>query len=409
MSTLNITRSLVSATNPTEDQFDTIRDELLAYFNGTELEATNIADGGMLYTSLTLAADDDPLLWEDSDSRLEYVSATNNFLIRCNTGEIVFQNKIGTTSAESLRMETTGALTIGAGGIPKIGQGNSSTAMDLVHALARYRKPRLEYTDDDIITIENNTGTSGQTVLFQRDQVTAVVDRTLSLAVEANGYAGAHTGAAVSGRKVALARATNTWYYIYGVQVQGGDDIGGNSIMVADTTSPVQANCAGLDTAYGAGKWVYLGIIRNGYNDGTNTNIIVPFQYDEYGELRFTKTTSQASDGMGIVLASATASTDLDYAMAFGTGAAEIPVVALRGTLMGYRSGYGFEMYYIDDSTAEVHALNTNYQHTSGESQLTATAVLDIPFMNSYTIRLKIGSTSTTNKIRLAALVDHYV
>jgi hypothetical protein len=179
--------------------------------------------------------------------------------------------------------------------------------------------------------------------------------------------------------------------------------------MVADTTSPVQANVDTLNTAYGSAKWVYLGIIRNGYNDGVSTNVVVPFVYDGYGNLRFT-TTTETGKGYGIRFLSASSSSNQTYTLTFGTGATDLPVVATRGTFVGYRPDC-FTLDYVSVASGEIQAQGTccESHDSDASSPPTAAILLEVPFINGYKIILRVGSGVKENKIYLSGLVDHYV
>lgn len=409
MSFLSVTRSLTSGTNPTETQLDTMRTDLLNYFNGTVMDENNIATGGMLFTTLSKALDNASMKWTSSHALIKYISATSLLQIENTLGNIVFSNYNSSETDTLTFSSSTGNLTLASGGLLKAGQGQGSLSADVTWLLARYRKPRLEYTDANTVTSENNTGTASETILVLRDRLTTMVDRTMSLASTANGYDAADSGAAVSGIRDGLARANNTWYYVYGVLVQyGTDNDGSKSIMVADTTSPVQANCSTLDSRFGAGKWVYLGVIRNGYNDGINPNIIVAFIYDEYGTMRFTSTTEDGK-GNGLLLASAnSSSSSLEYTLTFGTGASDLPVTATRVTFTGYRSTYQFFLRYIVVATSEVHAVSSSLDY-GGTATGGAVIQLDVPPISGYKVTLYIASNSTNQRIMLAGVTDHYV
>jgi hypothetical protein len=409
MSLLSVTRSLVSMTNPTEAQFDTMRTGLLNYFNAASMTEANIATGGMVYTSLSKALDDAVMKWTSSAAKVYYISGSSTFQVENTLGAVVWYNTVASVTTESLRLATTGKLTIGSGGLLKINTSLGSQAADTQWLFSRYRKPRLEYVDANIVQTNDNGPNASETLLLLRDRLSKIKDTTLSLAATANGYDAAHVGASVSGIRSGLARATNTWYYVYGALVQGGTDNDGiNAVMVADTTTPVQANCATLDTRYGAGKWVYLGLIRNGYNDGVNTNVIVPFVYDGYGTLRFT-TTTESELGLGVRLTSSASSADLVYTLTFGVGASDLPVVATRGVFTGYRSTDGFQLDYVNVASGEIQAAMTCCEDTDAAAAERALVHLAVPFINGYKVVVRVGFNSTTNRIHLAELVDHYV
>lgn len=407
MSALSVTRTLVSFTNPEEDQFDDMRDELLAFFNGTSLDSTNFAAAGQKYSKLSKALDNVNMKFTDSDALIGYVSATPTFKIENAIGDIVFRNT-NAAEAESLRLSDAGTLTLGSGGLVKAGQGVGSQAVDTMWLFSKYRKPRLEYTSADIVTAENNTSTSDQTIILIRDRLCTLIDRTLSLAATANGYESDDTGAAVSGLETGVARTVNNWYYVYAVRVQYGDDANGtNAILVASQTSPIQANTATLNTEFGTGTWVYMGLIRNGYNDGVNTNIIVPFQYDEYGMLWF-RTTTETGKGNGVRLATATgSSSDLTYTIAFGVGAAQIPAICTRAVFTGYRSSSSFTLDYESNVTGETNLTQCNCDNSDANTE--SCVNLEVPLISGYILAVRVGTDSTNNRIMLAAVVDHYV
>lgn len=406
MSFLAVTRSLISMTNPTEAEFDTMRTGLLNYFNAGSMTEANVAAGGMVYTSLGVAVDDVGMNWTAAVAYIIFVSATPTFKIDNTLGDIVFENTL-ISEVESLRISSTGTLTIGTGGNLQLNTSVGSQAVSTSWLLARYRKPKLDYVDANIVTVSTNSPNASETIILMRDRLCTVIDTTMSLSVAANGYASGDTGAAVSGLQNDLTRTANRWYYVYAVQVQfGTDNDGTKAILVATTTSPVQANAATLDTEFGSAKWVYLGVIRNGYNDGVTTNSILPFSYDGYGNLRFT-TTTETGQGQGLRLASSSSSSDLEYTLTFGVGASDLPVVATRGVFTGFRSADAFPMNYMNIASGDIYA-QTTCLADSDTTNVIAAIHLDVPFIDGFKVRVVVGASSTTNKIRLASLVDHY-
>jgi hypothetical protein len=276
--------------------------------------------------------------------------------------------------------------------------------------LARYRKPRLVYSDSDIVTVEVNSPDASETLVCMRDRLCTIVDRTCSIAVDANGETSGDTGAAVSGRAAGIARTANRWYYIYCVRVQYGTNADGNSaILVAHTTSPEAANIATLNTAFGTGEWVYMGVIRNGYNDGTNTNIIVPFIYDEQGYLRFTQGTVD-NEGPGVTLAVDAGSTsNLSYDLVIGNAAAAtIPAVATRVIFTGFREAYGFELHYREIASLENLMIAGGCYHVSELGTLVPCVWMEVPLITGYRLVVVMGNVSTKKRITIAGLLDHY-
>lgn len=409
MTTLAVTRSLVSSTNPTEAQFDIMRTFLLNYFNTTSLDEGNLLPGGMLYSSLSALGDDESLTWTSSHATILYDSG-NDTMENSNTqGSIIFGLRSGSTLTNKMKLSSTdGSLAL---------QGNldyntatGDHTVDLMWLLANYRKPLLGYVSNDIVEVLDNGVTAGAVLVVMRDRLCTIIDTTCSLAVDANGETTGDIGAAVSGLGAGLTRTANRWYYIYAVRVQYGSDANGrNAILVATGTSPETGNITTLDTAYGAGEWVYMGVIRNGYNDGVSTNIIVPFVYDESGYLRFTKGT--ASEGAGVTVASASSSTsDLSYTLVIGNAAAAtVPIVATRIIFSGYRSQYGAELHYRSVSTSENQTIVTGCYHPIDASTLVVLVRMEVPVIDGYKVVVVTGSSSTNQRITILGFLDRYI
>lgn len=408
MSILNVTRALASNTNPTEAQFDLMRTYLLNFFNNTNLDETNIAAGGMVYSSLGDLGDDAALKFTSSHGSMKYVSASDFFEIRNTLGDIVFGTTVGTTLTDALRFTSAGHMNVG--GTFSYNTTIGSQEANLLYLISRYRKPRLTYVDANIVTLEDNCDTVNESIVAGRDRLLLVVDRTLSLAVAANGYLATHAGLAVSGLLATETRIVNRWYYIYCVEVRGGTNATGNdAVLVATTVSPETANIATHNVNFGEGKWTYMGVIRNGYNDGTNTNVIVQFVYDEGGFLRFTHTTL-SNEGVGVTLASTSSNVNLEYIVVIGNAAdATIPPIASRILAGGHRASHGMEFHYRAIATDENHAITGGCYHTGTLTLLVPSVYLEVPLLSSYKFVCVIGNVITAQRIVLAGLQDHYL
>lgn len=162
--------------------------------------------------------------------------------------------------------------------------------------LVGYKKPVLIYFDSTTILLEQNVATASTSlVVFPIGPLAVTEDlsvssrlRQLSLNTVANGFSPLHVGAARSGVRTSIALSPNTYYFIYAVVVQGGDDATSNIfVMVLDDTSPVPDNWSTLDSRYGAGMWQYLGPIRIGHGLSMTTTM-VPFVMDKSGWISFT-------------------------------------------------------------------------------------------------------------------------
>lgn len=408
MGTLAVTRSLSSNTNPTEAQLDTMRTDLLNFFNAASMNQDNIATGGMLYTSLANPTNNQVIQWTSSHATISYVSATDKFELKNTQGDVLFAHRTGSTVTEFL------SVRFSDGAIEVFGELSFNTSLglqtqQLMWLLSRYRKPRLVYQDNDIFTVEENSTVSGESWIMMRDRLCKIVDRTCSLAVTANGV-GADAGAAVSGLAATLIRTADRWYYIYAVRVQSGTDANGsNAILIAHTTSPEVANIAALNTAFGTGEWVYMGLIRNGWNIVASTNIIVPFIYDEAGYMRFTQTLT-TNEPIGVQLAQNNTTSNLEYDLAFGNAAVNtIPPVATRVIFGGYRESHGFELHYRAIASLENHTIITGCYHVESLSTLKPVIYMEVPALSGYRVVVVMGNVQTQKRITLAGLVDHYL
>ncbi len=406
MSTLSVPRSLTDNTNPTEAQFDTMRTYLLNFFNSGNLDETNVANGAMAWTSLSALADDAALKFTSSHGTMKYVSASDYFEIKNSQGDIVWGLRTGASLADYMELDsTTGNLTL----LGKLTFNTTvgSQGADLLYLLSRYRKPKLTYTSADIITVESNFGSSSY--VMGRDRLWEVYDTSCSLAVGANGETLADSGTAVSGLGAGVTRTANRWYFIYAVEVQyGTQNSGVYCILVANETSPETSNITTLNTAFGTGKWVYMGCIRNGYNDGTNTNVIVKFVMDGTGFVRFTEGTVNA-EGIGLTLASTTSATNLEYEIVIGnSAAATCPAVATRCIFSGHRENNGFEFHYRAIATDENHMIASGCYHAVSLT-IAACVQFEVPLLDDYKLVVVIGDTSTDQRITLVGFMDHYV
>ncbi len=406
MAIINVPSSISSGTAPTEAQFDTMRTYLLNFFNGGVMDQDNLSTGGITYAKLSKAPDDATIKFASSHGTLKYNSTDDKFEIKNSEGDIIFG--VHGAATYGLRLDDAGNMYI---------QGTLSTntsvgdqSVNTQWLMTRYRKPRLEYSTSDIISIEENSVIASETLIMMRDRLCEVYDRTCSLAVAANGYLAAHTGTAVSGLKVGVTRTDNRWYYIYAVRVQGGTQSAAGSycILVADPTSPESSNIVTLNAAYGTGEWLYVGVIRNGYNDGEAAdNIILPFVYGENGYCRFT-TVSDTGEGAGVTMAEAKTVSNLEYTLYYANDVgASIPIVATRATFFGYREANGTEFHY-RSSTGENNIIVTGCYHTSLLSTLEACLQMEVPLIEGYKLVVTNGSVETWCRITLAGFQDQF-
>ncbi len=266
---------------------DTMLTELETKTNGL-LDSTDVASGWVVWSQVTLSKDTDYSLGATDTGVIRFYNATNQFVFAHDTTakETIF--KIGGT--EVAKIDTSANFN----SKQDIYFYNRSTTYPLSYLL-NYQKPVLVYLTSTTIQVEQNTGTANTTLLvFAAGPVAVTEDvaathkfRKIVTSATANGYATAHTGAADSGMKAGVTLTANTWYFVYAVIVRGGDDAGNNFVLVVDSVNPDPTNWAALDTAYGAGQWLYLGLFRYGHGTASTTTMI-PFIQDHQGWHTFT-------------------------------------------------------------------------------------------------------------------------
>lgn len=333
MSQLSLTKNYADLSVLFEADLDDMWAELEAKVNGN-IDDDNVASGWGNLAQLTVNDDVTIYFGATSTGYLKY-DGTNNIIIFGNTS--VGEHTIFYVNATEVgKIDGTNHDLV----IKKdLYFANRSTAFSLFRMLGAYRKPVLVYSSATQIVVENNTETAHQTLIVFPSGPIAVTEnvgatdkfRMLKTGSTANGYISSHTGAADSGLRVGLSLSANTWYFVYAARVRYGDDAGNNFILVLDDTEPTQANNSTLDTRYGAGEWIYLGAVRRGYGDYTDTTLI-PFQMDRTGWTYFTSNASGSGVGaVGIQVYSNTAFASSAYTSLFtigyGVGAYTVPSV----------------------------------------------------------------------------------
>ncbi len=329
MSSLTLSKLYGDAELLYKSDIDTLLTELESKTNGN-LDAETLATGWARLGEVTLSLDVTFTLGTTDSAYFKYVDSTDELKIG-NTGaggDTIFKVE----SAEAARIESTSNNFE----VQKdIYFKDTSTSFALHRLIGAYQKPVLVYVDSTTIDLENNTETATQSLIVFPSGPRAVTENTavtnkfrrLSTAATANGYGASHSGAADSGLRVGLSLTSNTWYFVYAAVVQYGDDANGtNFIMVLDDTNPVWANHATLDSRYGAGKWMYLGAVRRGYQQ-TATTTLIPFLMERTGWTFFTDR-GAAGNYFGVELISnlVTATSDTAYyTMGVSNAGANLP------------------------------------------------------------------------------------
>lgn len=335
MSTLVITKSYSSGNILTEAMLDHFRDGLLTLFNTDKLSSTNFA--AMALTSSQFSTNE----LTTTDATYRYWGTDSDCYIGTDASKnLVFGTVDSGTSITFTAV--TKSLIFGATlsqlpGEPIVGSGGSTYG--LLHLVSRYRKPVLVYASSSTISLENNTGTTNQTLIAFPSYVIAVTEalaggekyRKMNILSSANGYDSTHTGSASGGHRADLTITANTWYAIYAVRVRYGTNAGNKFIMVADDIMPSQANEATLTARYGDGQWVYIGLVRYGFGVVGSTTSIVPFVQTNKGWVFFSGGDgSTASGGLTLAQSSANADDTPFYTVVDSMSGASIPCDAIK-------------------------------------------------------------------------------
>lgn len=304
MSALSLTKNYADSTLLFAADLHDMWAELESKTNGN-IDSSNVVAGWSTFGNVVLAKDTDFSFGLTASAYMTYDDTDDELVFSHVTTAKDFLFKIGGTTVATL--DTSKELTV----TKDIFFHNKSTAYPLSY-LVNYKKPVLTYVDSTTVAIEQNTTTANRSlIVFPVGPIAVTEDvsathkfRKLKIDATANGYGSTHTGAADSGMKVGLSLTANTWYFVYAAVVRYGDDAGNNYILVVDSVNPKPANWNTLDTSYGAGKWVYMGMLRYGHGAGATTTL-VPFVYDKSGWLTFTGRAA-VDDFFGIKVAETT-------------------------------------------------------------------------------------------------------
>ncbi len=288
MSALSLTKNYADSTLLFVSDIHGMWTELETKSNGN-LDSDNVASGWATWSQVTLDKDVDFTLGSTSSSYFYWKTSTSDMVFAFVTTQRDFLFKINSTTVIELDESSNMNIT------KDIFFYNTSTVYPLSY-LVGYQKPVMVYQDSNSVYVEQNTTTANRTlIVFPKGPIAVTEDvgstnkfRMLKLDAVANGYSAGHTGAADSGMQVGLSLTDNTWYFVYAVVVQGGDDAANdNFILVVDDLKPDPTNWTSLDSTYGTGMWVYLGALRYGFGT-TLENELVPFVQDKAGWTYFT-------------------------------------------------------------------------------------------------------------------------
>lgn len=390
-----ITKSYAAGDPFMEADMDNFRSALLTWFNTTKFSAASFS-GSMALTSEKFTAvdriittvDASPMTFGDSSDATLGTDASKNLVFDTASANTEIQFLVGagpdyTLEFFSTKLNVPGDIIISEGGAGRT----------ILQALSSYKKPVLEWQGSSDVSIQNNTSSQQETVLFFPTFVAAVEEtpstnakyRQAKITAEANGYGTSHTGAASGGRRVGVSLTTNAWYYVYACKLRSGTNYDADTakfVLVFDTTAATPANHSTLDGYYGEGCWLYLGLIRYGYGEHGSVSSIIKFKYSNKGWCYFYGTDGGAGYG-GLALAYSTANADDTssfYTLASGTSGDVVPDTV--GHLQIALGRAGVSDWTIKDSSGDV-AWRGGYQ-TSDTTHPHGFQV-EIPFVTSAT------------------------
>lgn len=417
---LTITKAYAAGTILTEAQIDNFRTGLHTLFNSDKFSAGDF-DPAM---TLTMSMFSDTSLLAADNTYINFGAGNNASLGTDSSKNMVFTSVASTTELQFIvgtdtlefytdKVNLPGDVIIGAGGALRT----------VLQALSSYKKPVIEWLGDSDISIQNNTGSLQETVIYFPTFVAAVEEtidgnakyRVACMLANANGYAPSHTGAAKGGRRDGLAVTTNSWYFVYAAKVRYGDDYDADNakfILVFDDTMPTNANEATLDTRYGEGCWVYLGAVRYGYGVDGSAAAIIKFVYSNKGWCYFYGNDT-GSTYCGLNLSKS--STDADdsgspfFTLTAGTSGNTVP--SMFGHLQMAVRRSKVSDWYIKDSSGDVIWRGGWQTEDTGAPH---GFVVELPFHSTaseeYTFfQVRKGTGAVDRRVQLLGFSDGYL
>lgn len=187
-----------------------------------------------------------------------------------------------------------------------------------------WRRPNLVFATVSTVTVEAGlNGTASSIPVLFPDGTMRTETTSTRTTFDITRNAVLVTSGAQSGLTGATTEAANTWYALYACKVTDSTTLW---VTVGSTVLPIQANFATLNTAYGTSGWVYLGMIRNGDNDGATSDIL---NFTQCGNVTvFNNAGTGGGSGItaaGINFATTASATTLSYTYSAGTATTSVP------------------------------------------------------------------------------------
>lgn len=416
MPTLSITKAYSAGNILTEAHLDNFRTALLTLINTTKLDVDNFQSGMALtdakFSDNDLTSTDNSFIkfGADDDGQIG-LDASKNLVFKTTTVGCLLEFYAGNTKSmcfDANNMKLYGDVYFGLG----------NSTYSLLYVLSRYRKPKLVYEATDRIAIENNTGTTNETLVATPNRLIGVTEsvsssskfRSASIGNTANGYLSSHSGAARGGRRDGLSLTTNTWYPIYAVRVRYGTDAGNNFILVYEDNLPTPTGISALNTRYGTGEWVYLGLVRYGFGASGASSSIIPFVATNKGWTYFYGTDNGTNPVAGLVLYSSTASADNfpAYTLSDGTGTTQVPLDCVARGQIGFYRATDTEFQIRDSSDSVIWGSPTINLATAAD--LECGAITEVPLTAGMDFCIdQMTSGAVAKRVHLMAFCDRMV
>jgi hypothetical protein len=416
MSSLSLSKLYGDSTLLYKSDMDTLLTELEAKTNGN-IDSSNVLSGWGNLGQLTLSKDVSYYMGATDTATVNFVNSSSDW-----KWTNLYSGGNTTFTVEGTECARIDSTSNDFKVKKDVYFKDRSTAFSLYRILGTYQKPVLVYVDSTNFDVENNTETANQTLIcFPTGPVAVTEDtaatnkfRRCTTSATANGYGSSHTGAADSGLRTGLSLAANTWYFVYAVRVQYGNDAGNNFILVIDDTDPTYTNHTTLNSRYGTDEWIYLGTIRRGF--GTNsTTTLIPWQQDHQGWTYFTDR-GAANDYFGININTTTVSSTTEtskWAPGVSNSGNNVPanVTAMKVDIQTYDDGDGdFEVGYTWwFSSTGVHAYLQRLESDGG----TLGFCLVVPVYAGSFLGVRRDTDESADdaglEIYLTGFLDHYV
>lgn len=414
MSTLTITKTYNAGDALTEAMIDAFRSGLLTLFNTDKFDSGAFAgamalDSSHFGDSNILAVDNTVIDFGTGLDASLGLDSSKNFVFNTTASTTEIQFWAGSTyylEIFSTKVNAPGDIILAKGGANRT----------VLQSLSSYKKPVLEWSGSDSVSISCNSSDSSETLLFFPKYLLAVDEelgasakyRQASLNVTANGYGTADTGAVKGGRRSGVSLTTNSWYAVYGVGLRSGTQYDADSlkfILVFDTTLPTPDNDTTLDGYYGEGNWVYLGLIRYGYGDAGSSSSIIKFVQSRHGWCRFYGTDGGATRG-GLTLEQSTSNSDDTSAFyTFSTGMSGQVIPSICGHISIGLSRVGVSDWYIKLGSDIVWRPGWQTDDTS----MAHGHVIELPYQ-AYTVHQERKLLSAVDKrVTLSGFCDTYL